>query len=67
MWVRIAVRTAETIAYRPALDRPPVPGFLAVAGLMALMALRALLAITADQSVVRQAWAEMRQTATGLR
>jgi hypothetical protein len=49
------------------LDRPPVPGFLAVAGLMALMALRALLAITADQSVVRQAWAEMRQTATGLR
>ena len=64
MWVRIAVRTAETIAYRPALDRPPVPGFLAVAGLMAL---RALLAITAGQSVVRQAWAEMRQTATGLR
>jgi hypothetical protein len=64
MWVRIAVRTAETIAYRPALDRPPVPGFLAVAGLMALMA---LLAITAGQSVVQQAWAEMRQTATGLR
>ena len=64
MWVRIAVRTAETIAYSPALDRPPVPGFLAVAGLMAL---RALLAITAGQSVVKQAWAEMRQTATGLR